>query len=278
MEAKNEDFRSHYGASPLTLASQWFDLTKTDIPEAQLTAKEESTKGFKMFLIAHFFLWNYPKNSKVLKTRFKICDRYARGEPLWKWIRKISALKAKVIVWKPRTTRGTNDRTIYSITVDGTDCRVWEKKHPLLNQDKKQFSKKFNHGALKYEIALSVFENKCVWISGPHRGGEHDMTIFRQELKQKIEPHQKVIADRGYISTLDDEKMLSTPNPFDDKELSNFKSRARLRQETFNGRLKNYTILDATFRHGEAKHKIAMVAVCVTVQYEMDNGSPLFDP
>ncbi len=227
------------------------------------------------FLIAHYFLWTYPKNSKQTASRFQICDKYTRGEHLWKWIAKIAALKEKKIVWD-RDLDAANT-AIFCVSIDGTDFRVWEKKHPLLNQDRTQYSKKFAHGALKYEIAMSVFKPKCVWISEQYRGGEHDMTIFRQQLKHKIKPWKKAIADRGYQTSREDEKMLSQPNHRDSKELNKFKSRARLRHETFNGRLKKFEALQNTFRHGAEKHKLVMEAVCVTVQYQMDNGSSVFD-
>ena len=82
---------------------------------------------------------------------------------------------------------------------------------------------------------------------------------------------------QGYKTSRPDEKMLALPNHRDSKDLYNFKSRARLRQETFNGRLKFFDVLNQTFRHGFDKHKLAMEAVCVIVQYQMDNGRPIFD-
>jgi hypothetical protein len=113
-----------------------------------------------------------------------------------------------------------------------------------------------------------------------HRGGKHDITIFREGLKGKIREGKKAIVDRGYgrgyAANRRDERMLSQPNGIDSKELNNFKSRARLRQETFNGRLKKYLALESTFRHGMAKHKLVFEALCVTVQYHMNNGSHLY--
>jgi len=38
--------------------------------------------------------------------------------------------------------------------VDGVDFRTWEQKHERYNMDTKDCSKKFNHAAAKYEIAL----------------------------------------------------------------------------------------------------------------------------
>jgi hypothetical protein len=58
----------------------------------------------------------------------------------------------------------------------------------------------------------------------------------------------------------------------DDKVLTNFKSWARLCHETFNGHLKFFGALSATFRHGLDNHKHTSEAVCVIVQYQMDNN------
>jgi hypothetical protein len=40
--------------------------------------------------------------------------------------------------------------------------------------------------------------------------------------------------------------------------------------------LKHFASLDQTFKNGFVKHGIALRAVAVTVQYQMDNGSPIF--
>jgi hypothetical protein len=85
------------------------------------------------------------------------------------------------------------------------------------------------------------------------------------------------IADRGYNSKKEDEHYLfSLPNGFDSKKLNKFKSRGRLRHETFNARLKNFRCLSDTFRHGFDNHEFVFEAVVVIVQYQMDNGSPIF--
>jgi hypothetical protein len=97
-----EQFHSHYGSDDVDLASMWHDLMTTTIQDAKLTAKEKSEKGFKAFMMAHHFLWTYPKNASLLASRFSICEQYCQGEPLWKWVAKIAALKTKKIVWDRR--------------------------------------------------------------------------------------------------------------------------------------------------------------------------------
>jgi hypothetical protein len=220
-----------------------------------------------MFLVAHHWLWTYPKNAKILGSRFRLSEGYCpQGKPLWHWIGKIAALKAKKIVWDP--SLGSSDTESFVVSIDGTDFKTWEKKHETMPPvDRGQMSHKFNHGAVKYEVAMSVFRPQCIWISGPHRrGGKHDITIFREGLKQKIKPGGKAIVDRGYVSNRRDEKMLAQPNACDSKALNNFKSRARLRQETFSGQLKFFYALSQTFRHHVDKHKLVLEAVWVIVQ------------
>ena len=187
---------------------------------------------------------------------------------------KIGALKAAKIGWDASLDDPDTETNI--ITVDGTDFRTWEVKHPLYNQDKAQCSQKHNHAAKKFEIGLSIFRSQVVWISGPYPGGKHDMDIFREGLKHMIAPGKFVIADRGYQTSREDEQMLCIPNHLDSKELYSFKSRARLRHETFNGRVHAFKSMSDTFRHGEIKHKHVFEAVVVTVQYQMDNGEEIF--
>jgi hypothetical protein len=273
-DAQFQLFHEHYGSSHIVLANIWNDLTTTLIDDARLDDKDKSESGFKMFLIASFFLYTYPKNRGLMASRFLMCTKYCGGERLWKWVTKIGALKVEKIRWDDLLDDPESETFI--ITVDGTDFRTWEPKHPTYNQDKKQCSQKHNHAAKKFEIGLSVYRAQCVWISGPHRGGKHDMEIFREGLKHMIAPGKRVIADRGYQTNREDEKMLSLPSHLDSKELYRFKSRARLRHETFNGRVHAFKSMSDTFRHGEKKLRQVFEAVTVTVQYQMDNGAEIF--
>jgi hypothetical protein len=274
-ERRTDDFKSHYGSSPVVVANIWYDMMTTDI-NLGLTESDKSDKGFKMLMIALHFLWTYPKNSKILASRFGICERKARGEPLWRWVRMLAKLKAKKFVWD--ASLDDPNSQVFIVSVDGTDFKVWEKKHPTLPIDKGQYSHKFNHGALKYEIAIDIYRSKVVWISGPHRGGKHDKVIFSEGLQAKIRPGKKIITDRVYGSqaTPEEHERLALPNPIDNPVLANFKARARARHESFNGRLKFFESLNKTFCHNSDNHVHIFEAVCVIVQYQMDNGAELF--
>jgi hypothetical protein len=274
---RNEKFHQHYGSSPLVLATMWHDMAVTTIVAARVSDEELCEKGFRMFLIAHFFLWVYPKNAGLIASRFRICISYSKGERLWLWIQKIAALKELKIRWDPRLNLA--DAAVFVATVDGIDHRAWERKNPTLNQDPGNCSQKFNHCTFKYEVGLHPYTSNCLWINGPFRGGEHDLTMMRAgRLFELVVAGKKVIADRGYRTGVPEERAkLSLPSEFDSAALNNFKSRARLRHETFNGRLKKYASLSETFRHGFAKHKFIFEAVAVCVQYHMENGSLLYD-
>lgn len=53
--------------------------------------------------------------------------------------------------------------------------------------------------------------------------------------------------------------------------------RARARQESFNAKIKTFGVLAQNFRHSMEQHKICFEAVCVIVQYKLENGEPLYD-
>jgi len=148
------------------------------------------------------------------------------------------------------------------------------------SENKKFYSHKFHTAGLDYEVALSIFEPKCVWVAGPYPAGTNDITIFRHKLMQKMMDARaesgvdyRAIGDRGYRG---EPHLLSVPSLQDAEEVRDFKGRALSRQETFNSRLKCFDCLDERFRHGIEKHASCFYAVVVIVQLQMDNGFPVF--
>ena len=146
--------------------------------------------------------------------------------------------------------------------------------HPLLAKNPAYYSHKSNQAGLTYEIGVSIYANALVWLKGPKPASTHDITVFREELKNKIPDGKRVVGDNGYRG---EPNTISTPNVHDPAELRRFKSRARARHETLNARLKNFKCLAERFRHGIENHHICFEAVCVIIQYQLENGSPLFD-
>jgi hypothetical protein len=278
----DREFQRHFGSTHLDIAEAWYDLCHY---KDWLSSKEKSRKGFKRFLAAQFWLWTRPKNASVFASRFGLCKDYVQGKELWKWIEHIANLAEKKIVWDPSLDAGHTE--IFAVTADGVDFPLWEIQHPEFPYDTKSMSHKFRSCGAKYIIALSVQRSKCVLIAGPYKGGKPDLDIFKDSgLMKKLQDSGKVcIADRGYRSKIASEReVFAYPDFMDcsaemdagEQGLYNFKSRARCRQETYNRRLKHFMCLSSTFKNGFAKHGIALRAVAVMVQYQMDNGSPLY--
>ena len=84
------------------------------------------------------------------------------------------------------------DQAFFSL--DGTDCRINEKK-PYSN---KYYSFKFNGPGLKYEIGVSIRNGVIVWVNGGVPCGINDLTLARSKLVKKLFPDEKIVADRGY--------------------------------------------------------------------------------
>ena len=169
------------------------------------------------------------------------------------------------------------------------DHRTWEKKHETMPIDRTMFSHKNEHAGVKYEVITDPFESKCLRIVGPIKCGKNDITVFREGEEGEESTKDIVlaeppgtrtifIADKGYrTSEADERDLFSTPNGMDPPDLRNFKTRARMRHETFNGRLKFFRILYDMYHHSLQKHKSVFEAVAVMVQYQMDHGRQLFD-
>ena len=85
---------------------------------------------------------------------------------------------------------------------------------------------------------------------------------------------KKVIADQGYNG---EPQLISTRNILDSQLIREFKSRARARHETFNGRLKTFSVLKNFFRQTLDKHGPIFEAICVIVQFQLNHGGKLFD-
>ena len=90
----------------------------------------------------------------------------------------------------------------------------------------------------------------------------------------KIPDGKRVIGDTGYQGEPD---KVSVTKDGDSKDVKKFFARAKSRQETFNSRLKAFQILETSFRHGFNKHASVFESVCIIIQYDMENGHPLFE-
>lgn len=164
------------------------------------------------------------------------------------------------------------DNIRWLLSVDGTHCKIEE---PRSTPDKNWYSHKHNNPAVAYEIALDIHSNNIVWINGPFEAGKTDLVIFNEDngLKTKIPSNYRIIGDMGYAG---EPGIVSVKNNFDTDAVKLFKRRARARQENLNSILKHFAILSGRYRHTLDDHQMVFQAVCVIVQYKLENDVSLF--
>ena len=274
---KQKEFHALYGSNPLDVAQCWNNLLEKGdelLEPCDVMSKREKKSGLRNFLMAMHFLWAYPRNAKELGGKFDVSENYAKGNLFWKWVRRIASLSGIKIVWGAELDDPNGSSN--AVWIDCADMPTWEVKHPTLPKDTGWCSHKHARCAVKYQITLAVHSPKIVNISGPHRGGESDKTVLELSgVLEKLQEGKLAVCDKGYI----DRKLahkLSWPNPHDAPDTNEYKSRIRMRGETINGRMKFFKILRECYRHKIEYHNDVYMAVAVMVQYQMDNGAPIF--
>lgn len=269
-KTNNQRFQSMFGVAPYTACVVFEDMMTTHIPEAKV---EGSNLELRDFLIALHFLRKYPKEDDYERI-FDMSKGWVRGI-IWKYVKKIQALKAIKVVW-PEDFAYLD---LWVMTVDGTHCwiqELQEPNHPTWSQDSKYYSHKYNKAGMNFELGIALNDNKLLWMNGPFKAGANDMKIFKDKgLSDELARRgQKAIGDGGYSGR---PGVVSTPNAYDNKGAKLFKSRALKRHENFNGMTKVFEILSGRFRHSTTKFKCSFEAVCVLCQYKIENETPLYD-
>jgi hypothetical protein len=259
-------FEQQFGVSAEVAVAVFHDLQTTVVEEARVA---RSDADIRYFLLALYFLKNYPKESQI-EAIFDWSPKWARGR-YWFWATRIQALKSEKIVF-PEFHAGEE----WVMTVDGTHCWIQEPGHPTWSRDTTFFSHKYNKAGIGYELGIHLWESRLIWMNGPHKAGKNDGWVLKHNgLLAKLELlGKKAIGDLGYRGF---QAAVSVPNPYDSRRVRLFKSRACLRHETFNGLIKEFDCLKGRFRHAPAKFATCFEAVCVLCQYKLQADRPLFD-
>jgi hypothetical protein len=113
------------------------------------------------------------------------------------------------------------------------------------------------------------------------KGGQNRLRTIEWECCQQLRcaEHLLTIFEPLGAAVLDRIRPQSVPKPYNSRRryIAVIVVAGGVYQPPFNSRLKFYDCLGGLFRHGVAKHKAAFEAVCVTLQYAMDLGEPIFD-
>jgi hypothetical protein len=261
-------FKAFYGSSYGAITDLWEDLVITPIDEARIDLDNDC---LETFFVAMFFLKTY-STEHIMAGIYKHSEIAVRGYWMY-YCAKVQALKDQVIVWPEEWA--DQEKEFVCFTVDGVHCRTRERGHPTLYRDTDQYSHKFHQAAFVYELAISIREPRLVHMAGPFDASVNDLKVFQEAgLIDKVPPGKRGIADSAYSAESD---VISYRNPNDEREVKKFKARALARHESFNNRIKMFGCLEQRFRHKHEDHQMVFEAVCVIVQYQIDNGSPIFD-
>ena len=139
--------------------------------------------------------------------------------------------------------------------------------------DPKFMSHKFKSNAVKYEVGVCILSGNIVWINGPFRGGESDITIIRQAALDALDKNEMIEADGGYNG---EPYYIKCPNDASSRNQRYIKTVARSRHETTNKRFKIFEILKIRFRHSMLQHSMCFRAVAVITQLNIEHGAPLY--
>ena len=149
------------------------------------------------------------------------------------------------------------------MTIDGTNFRIQQKGVA-------------GKSALRYELGINILKGNLVWVEGPYPAGAWpDINIFLNSLAGHLLSGERVQAGNDYVGH---PNKIKCPNN-DCNPVRNLRMQmaARSRHETFNGRLKNWGILERTYCHDIELHGTVFTACAVITQLCVANREPLFE-
>jgi hypothetical protein len=273
-QATNHDLRrfaSAYKVGPEAIRSIFDDLHSIDIGEHRIN------KPVIKYLFMTLNWWKEYRTEENMASNNKRkwgCTEKTISKHVWAYTRAIEALAQTKVVWP---FEGDDmPKEIFIATVDGVHFKVYKMRQ---TPNKNMKGSKLGGAAVGYELAISVWNGKLVWINGPFPAGETDIIVYKKPggLQSKVPEGKRIIGDKIYVS----QPEVSGRNPAHSKKLGKFIERSKARHETFNDRLKSFNILSTCFRSKTrdrlTKHKSVLTAICVALQYDIENGNPLFD-
>ncbi len=153
--------------------------------------------------------------------------------------------------------------------LDGTDMPV------EMKFSEKFMSHKFKGNGLKYEVGVCIATGHVVWVHGPARAGQNNITLACQAFVLFLNDDEMAVVDSGYRGEM---QHIKTPDlmHFCSEEKYYDASVARARHETVNSRVKSKQVLVKRFHHSLVFHSDYFRAVAVITQLNIEAGESLF--
>ena len=124
---------------------------------------------------------------------------------------------------------------------------------------------------------MDILASNIEWFDGPYAAGKYpDIEIFCSGLAHWLDEFERVMeADDGYIGEAPQKVKCPgcASNPTKNQSMQN---RVRSRQETINGRLKNWAILNVIYHHDLMGHGNVFRVIAVITQIGIKGGEILF--
>jgi hypothetical protein len=159
--------------------------------------------------------------------------------------------------------------------INGTDFQIQHKG--VIKKGKLFGSHKYSGKlALRHVLGVDDLAGNLVWVGGPYpTGAWPDLKIFNNVLLPLLKPGKRIKANNGYIGRPD--KIKCSHNNCNPAANLGMQSVARSCHKTYNGRLKNWGILEKVYRHNITVHGMVFYACTVITQLSVVTREPLFE-
>jgi len=94
------------------------------------------------------------------------------------------------MIWDNRYFEDIGNKSL--VMLDGTDMHVQMKFAESF------LSHKMKENAVKYEVGVCITTGRIIWIHGPSRAAEHDISVAQQALVPFLDDGKMVVANSGY--------------------------------------------------------------------------------
>ncbi|KAL7499474.1 hypothetical protein ACHAWT_007755 [Skeletonema menzelii] len=269
-------FKAHFGPEPISVTDLLLELVKRFGESFSFKFLMMTLHWFKCYPVEHCMsgLWGFGEEFCRKKVR-EIAEN----------IRSFfeEKITLDISMFDPDEVHWLSVDTVTYITQEfrGTPSTKW-------------YDPKSKSSGLKYEYAVPVRHNCCVWKRGPFPPGKHhDKPIFcgaenkdtpredwdRTALYFQLPEGKKAIADSAYEGI---PEKVTVKRYGQDREVTEFIDRAQNRQESYHSRLDSYAILRHRFRHGTSTenkmdlHNLCVEALMVVVHFDLQHR-PLWE-
>ena len=145
-------------------------------------------------------------------------------------------------------------------------------------RDTERYDQKYNGCGITYKIGTHLFDDRLIWMNRPFKdGANNDKGNFvKHGLMDKLKEIVKKALGEKIHNGHPNKTIIF--NAFDCDAVAEFKARAQMRHKKFNGKMKDFFLMQVKFRSTNDENvAAAFETIAVLVQYRLEHGEYLFD-